>query len=179
MKFGNSSPWRHSWRCSSLWRQVALSWGEDPCCACEGVYDSPLHEYQHSSFHVSHCLSRLPGDASHYAWTSSNPSMRTAEKGSLGLTSTSAEGGIAQPAPLVYGERTLKPRLGRVEGLDGHLPPAMKGVQRRASNSRLCFPLVQKWAPVPQTGDKLPKVSGRRMSVWFLAKWGHPSTVGF
>lgn len=62
MKFGNSSPCRHSWWCSSLWRQVALSSGEDPCCGWEGVSDSPRREYQHSSFHTSHRLSwwRLP-----------------------------------------------------------------------------------------------------------------------
>lgn len=93
MKFGNISPYSCSWRCSSLWRQVALRSGEDPCCA-RGVCDSLLHEYHRSSFHMSYDLSRLPSDASCYASNSSIPSMRTARKGTLGLTSIIVQGEI-------------------------------------------------------------------------------------
>jgi len=63
------------------------------------------------SFHVSHHLPRLPSDAPSYASTSSVPGVRTAGKGSVGLTSTSVEGGIGQTGSLVHGETTLKPQL--------------------------------------------------------------------
>lgn len=98
------------------------------------------------------------------------PAQGQREEAVCGSQAPVGGGELAQLARLVCGERTLKPQLGQGEGRDGHLYPTMKGVQRRASSGHSCFPLVQKWAPVPQTGDKQPKVSGRRMSVWFLAK---------
>lgn len=42
MEFGNNRPRRHSWRCSSLWRQVALSSGEDLCCVWRSLWQSSV-----------------------------------------------------------------------------------------------------------------------------------------
>lgn len=106
MKFGNSSPCRRSWRCSSLWRQVALSSGEDRAV---GVKESLTVLGVSINTAASTCPTACPGDASRYASTSSKSRMRTAGKGSLGLTRTSVGEGIAQPGSLAHGERTLKP----------------------------------------------------------------------
>lgn len=148
MQFANafSSPWRHSWRCSSLWRQVALSSGKDLC-----IWRSP---WQSSSWVATQQLPCAPPLVQAAQWclptciNQQHPQHENSRKVQCGAHKHQC-GGRNSPAPLVHDERTLKLCLGQGEGNDDHLHPSMEDVLHRASNSHSCLPLVQKWAPVP------------------------------
>lgn len=179
MTLGTGSLQRHSWRCISLWGWVVVSSGKEVCCACAGLWlflwILPMHDSQHSSYqHPTVC----PGcpvmpPAIHQPAAPRWGTQERAVWGSQASTWAWVTVRSEQHWHVVRG--WLEPRLGQEEGCGA------ASILHEGCLEQSCppFQLVQKWTPWPQTGHKQPKASRKRVSLWFPAIWGHPSTTGF